>query len=157
MGKINSVLMVCAGNSCRSPMAEGLLRKYLNELGKSHIKVTSAGVLAVDGFAPTDKTINVMKSQGIDMADFKSKRLTIEQIKNADLILVMEKGQKDLVTMMVSTAAEKTFLLKEFGRHGDKSYPEGPSIPDPIGKSMDYYKLALEVIKTEVERIVKLL
>lgn len=157
MGKINSVLIVCAGNSCRSPMAEGLLKKYLKDMGKHHIRVESAGVVAVDGFSPTDKTIEVMKEHGIDISYFKSKQLTVERIKRADVILVMEPGQKDLVKMMVTAAADKTFLLKEFGRNGRTSYPEDPSVPDPMGKPIEYYKLSFEIIKTEIERIAKLL
>ncbi|MFA6610292.1 MAG: low molecular weight protein arginine phosphatase, partial [Candidatus Omnitrophota bacterium] len=61
MGNIKSVLFVCTGNSCRSVMAEGFMKKYLRELGKADIEVRSAGISAAEGFFPTAETIEVMR------------------------------------------------------------------------------------------------
>ena len=70
MSEARSVLFVCTGNSCRSVMAEGLLRKYLKELGKDDIEVRSAGPSAVNGSPATKETIEVMKKEGIDVSPF---------------------------------------------------------------------------------------
>jgi len=157
MDKVKSVLFVCTGNSCRSPMAEGLLKKYLSQLGKGSIEVSSAGMGALDGFTPTDETIEVMKKEDVDLSAFKSRRLTEELIKAADLILVMEIKHKEYIKRVVPEAGQKTYLLKEFQKGGRSSYPEDPNVPDPIGKQFDYYKLSFEVIKDEIKRIVELL
>jgi len=157
MSNIKSVLFVCTGNSCRSPMAEGLLKKYLSQLGKGDIEVKSAGMGALDGFTPTDETIEVMKKEGVDLSGFKSKALTKELVKEADLILVMEVKHKEQIRRIEPEAEGKTYLLKEFQMGGKSSYPEDPNVPDPIGKSLDYYKLSFEVIKDEIKRIAGLL
>jgi len=157
MDNIKSILVVCTGNSCRSVMAEGLFKKYLKEAGKGDIKVTSAGVVAMDGFAPTDETIEVMRGQGVDVSGMKSRRLTREIIKMSDLILVMEDVHKDFVLRLVPEAASKAHLLKKFGAYNTRRYPEGADVPDPIGKPIDFYKLSLQIIKEETKRVVSLL
>lgn len=157
MNKIGSILFVCTGNSCRSVIAEGLMKKYLKEMGKGDIEVRSAGISAIAGFSPTEETIEVMKGEGVDLSDFRSKMVTPEDIKKADLILVMEYLHKEAVMRMSPEAKEKTFLLKEFRAEGEKTYPENLNISDPIGRPMDYYKLSLEIIKEQVKRITELL
>ena len=158
MNKIKSILFVCTGNSCRSVMAEGLARKYLKELGKSYISVSSAGSSAIDGLSPTQETVNVMKDEGLDVSAFRSKRLTAELIKNSDLILVMEGSHKNIISSMAPEAAAKTYLLKEFLiNKGGKNYPENPDVPDPIGEPEDFYRLSFEVIKDNIKRIVELI
>ena len=154
---IKSVLFVCTGNSCRSPMAEGLLKKYLKELGKDYIEVRSAGVGTMDDLAPTDSTIEVMKRTGIDVSGYRSKRLTDDLIRRADLILVMEEAHRVEVIRRVPEAKSKTYLIKEFGI-GDRTYdPEGISIPDPIGRPVKDYERCLEMIKIQIERIAEIL
>ena len=157
MGKIRSILFVCTGNSCRSIMAEGLLKKYLSALGKNDIEVRSAGVGAMDGLSPTDGTIEVMKREGVDVSNYRSKKLTNDLIKDSDLILVMEYLHKDEVTRRVPEANSKTCLLKEFGLDEKAIRPEGFSIPDPIGRPIKDYEYSLDTIKKEIERIAKIL
>lgn len=157
MGKINSVLFVCTGNSCRSVMAEALLKKYLKSLGKDNITVRSAGISAMNGYLPTDETLSVLKDEGIDASAFRSKDLTDDIIKNSDLILVMEEFHKERVINLVPEAASRTYLLKEYGIIEKKDSPEGTGVPDPIGKSLEDYRYSMGIIKKEIERIAKLL
>ena len=151
------VLFVCTGNSCRSVMAEGLLRKRLEELGRDDVEVYSAGIRALNGLPPTDETLEVMEEEGIAMPDFESKNLTDEMIKEADLILVMEDFQLEEIIRLVPEAASKTHLLKIFGQHNPAEHPEGYDIPDPIGRPLKDYKYCFNVIKKEIDRIIKLL
>lgn len=155
--KIKSVLFVCTGNSCRSPMAEALLKKALKDLGKDYIVVRSAGVSAMDDLAPADSTIEVMKKIGIDVSGYRSKRVTEELIKNSDLILVMEEAHRAEVIRRVPEAEPKTYLLRKFGIEDKMTHPEGLSIPDPIGRPIKDYEQSLEAIKCEIERIAKIL
>ena len=156
MGNINSVLFVCTGNSCRSVMAEGLLKKRLKELGKTNITVRSAGIRAISGFGPTNETAEVMREEGAALDDFKSAYLTDDMIKQSDIILVMEEMHKAEILLRVPQAASKTFLLREYGRAGDKSI-EDKEIPDPIGAPVSEYRICLNLIKEDIERIAKIL
>lgn len=156
MGNIKSILFVCTGNSCRSVMAEGILKKRLRELGKDDIHVYSAGTKATDWFPPMAETTQVMKESGVEIDDFRSKKLTDSMIRNADLILTMERAHKEDIIERVPEAAHKTYVLREFGYSG-KTYPEGIDIPDPIGRPIKDYKRCLAILEKEIERIVKIL
>jgi Protein-tyrosine-phosphatase len=157
MDNIKNILFVCTGNSCRSIMAEGLMRRALKELGKENITVSSAGVSAIDGFQPTGETIEVMKRNGIDASDFISKSLTDEMIIGSDLILAMTAHHKSDIIEQVPEAAFKTYLLKEYGARDNSCGQAGMDISDPIGKPMEVYERTLEEIKEEVDRIARTL
>ena len=157
MGQIRSVLFVCTGNSCRSVMAEGLLKKRLKELGKTGIAVYSAGVRALDGYPPTIETIEAMQKEGVSLAGFRSTGITDEMIKESDLILVMTEMHKEEVIRRVPEAAAKTFLLREYGRPSTGEKIMDPDIPDPIGQPALGYKICLELIKEDIERVAEIL
>lgn len=158
MHKISSVLLVCTGNSCRSIMAEGLLKKYLKKEGKEDIEVKSAGVRAIDGMTPTAETVEVMKKEGVDVSGFRSKCLTHDLIKKSDLILAMALHHMDEIIKTAPDAAPKAHLLKQYGLEPDDvEAREDPDILDPIGKPISYYERVFETIKKEIERIAKLL
>ena len=157
MGKIHSILLVCTGNSCRSVMAEGLLKKRLKELGKTDIVVSSAGTGALQGYPPMAETIKVMEEAGVDINNFESTSINDELIKASDLILVMSTTHRSEIIRRVPKAAEKTFLLREYGRSEQDEKLTDPDIPDPIGLSIPGYKVCLEILKKEIERVAKLL
>lgn len=158
MGRIRSILFVCTGNSCRSVMAEGLLRKYLVDAGRDDIDVSSAGTRAPEGFHPTDETIEVMAIEGIDVSGAFSRTLTDKMIEESDLILVMEHNHRHEVLRRVPAAKDKTYLLREYKnpkRSDDGLYE--PVIPDPIGSSIEGYETCLGIIKKEILRILKII
>ena len=157
MDKIKSILFVCTGNSCRSIMAEGLMKDALKRLGKVGIKVSSAGVSAIDGFSPTRETIEVMKLEGVDIAGYQSKSLTDEMIIDSGLILVMAAHHMDDIIRRVPEAAAKTHMLKQYGRRDESLACEELNISDPIGKPMEFYEYTLGEIKREVNRIARIL
>lgn len=157
MKKARSVLIICTGNSCRSIMAEGILKKYLKDLGKDDIEVTSAGVHAIDGASPTKETIDVMKKEGIDVSNFRSKALTDELVKKADLILVMTSYHMDEIIARSPEAVSKVHMIKQFGVNCEEKACEDLDITDPIGMDKNFYEEIFSVIKKEMERIAKIL
>ena len=157
MQKIRSVLFVCTGNSCRSIMAEGLLKKYLKDRGRDGISVRSAGTGTLGAQPPMKETIKVMKAEGVDVSGCMSQRLNLELVKEADLILVMEEHHKDRVKRWDEEAASKTYLLKEFGAATGPKDPSKLEVGDPIGKSPEYYIACAKEIRNEIERIIDLI
>jgi protein-tyrosine-phosphatase len=155
MGKIKTILFVCTGNSCRSVMAEGLLKKYLKDEGRDDIEVASAGARAIDGIEPTKETIEVMRSEGADVSNHRSRGLTDELIKKADLILVMSAHHMDDIVNMVPEAAPKVHMLKEYGLKEQPCACEDTGIEDPIGRPVSFYREVLAAIKKELKRILK--
>lgn len=155
MGNIKSVLFVCTGNSCRSVMAEGLLKKYLKEMGKNDIKVSSAGIAAIDGNMPTNETIAVMENEDVDVSGHRTRKLDENMVKDSDLILVMEDIHKEFIDSTFPEGSYKTYLLKEYGAEGEGNYPESSNIADPIGRPIDYYKLSMHVIDDQVKRVAR--
>lgn len=156
MSNVNSILFICTGNSCRSVMAEGLMRKRLYEIGKNDIAVASAGTMAMKGLPPTDETVKVMREADVDVSESRTKNVTSDMIKNADLILAMEPMHKDSVLKHVPQASSKTFLLKAYGNES-KLLPKGYSVQDPIGKPLEFYRATRDDINAEIERIAEII
>lgn len=137
-----TVLLVCYGNICRSPMAEGFLNRMLDENDKTdEVKVISAGLHAFGG-SPTGEAIEVMRAKGINISGYRSKQLTKELIEEADLILTMKKEYKDQIISRHPEFKHKVFTLKEFAGE-----TEDLDIADPYGEGMKAYETCAEEIK----------
>ncbi|MNO56411.1 Low molecular weight protein-tyrosine-phosphatase YwlE [compost metagenome] len=106
------ILFVCTGNTCRSPMAEGMLRKLAQERGVP-VEVRSAGVAAMEGIAMSLHAEAVLKDQGIK-DNITSTPLKGELISWADLILTLTESHKRQVIFSFPETAEKVYALKEY-------------------------------------------
>src|SRR6266478_370003 len=131
---MKTILFVCTGNICRSPMAEGLFRQAVK--GRNDFRVLSAGVGAVEGAPPSEYAVRALKELGIDISNQRSRMLTSEVVQRADYIFGMTHSHIDTVTLLYPQAAEKTFLLREFD---DTLELFEKDISDPIGGSYDIY------------------
>lgn len=148
-----TVLFVCTGNSCRSVMAQGLLRKRLREAGRDDVDVYSAGVSAVNSFGATEETVEVMRQEGVDVSMHISQRVSEDLINRSDIILVMERLHEERIAQLVPRAKNRVFLLKEFAKIDSPDL----SVPDPIGRPREYYRQTLALIKEAVERLMRLI
>jgi protein-tyrosine-phosphatase len=109
---MKTILFVCTGNICRSPMAEGLFRYSMK--ARNDYRVFSAGVGAIDGQAPSTHAVRALRDLGIDISNQRSRALTPELVEQADFIFGMTHSHVDTVMLLYPHAAEKTFLLREF-------------------------------------------
>ncbi|MDB6065003.1 MAG: glyA [Pedosphaera sp.] len=131
---MKTILFVCTGNVCRSPMAEGIFRHVMK--GRRDIQVMSAGIGAMEGQAPSPYAVQAVKELGIDISKQRSRQLTSELVQEADYIFGMTHSHVDTVFLLYPQAAEKTFLLREFDETLDIFEKD---ISDPIGGSYEVY------------------
>ncbi|RXT08686.1 low molecular weight protein arginine phosphatase [Ammoniphilus sp. CFH 90114] len=148
-----NLLFVCTGNTCRSPMAEGLMRKLVEREGLK-VEVQSAGVAAYAGTPASVHTSTILRARGIE-SQHASQPVTSELVSWADLILTMTMSHKQVVAGQFPEAQGKLYTLKEYiGGLGDMD------IMDPFGGSLDVYRrteteldAALEKLKDKIDKM----
>src|SRR5690242_6101704 len=147
---MKTILFLCTGNVCRSPMAEGLFRHAVKDRGE--FRVLSAGLGAMDGQPPSVYSVQAMREIGIDISRQRSRALTAEMVREADLILGMTHSHTDTVALLYPAAAEKTFLLREFD---DTLEAFEKDISDPIGSSYPVYAECRDQIEQGIATLMK--
>lgn len=136
-----NILVVCIGNICRSPMAEGLLKHALIAKNHDECQVSSAGLGAVVNYPPDEKSCQLMQVKNIDISDYRARQLDKEMIRKADLILVMESSHKNSIEEMEPSAKGKVFRLGNWGDY---------EIPDPYRKNQAAFDKAFQLIERGV-------
>jgi len=149
-----TVLIVCTGNVCRSPMAAGLLQHRLSAAGLAdEYEVRSAGTWAVTGSAAAAHACQVMAERGIDITDHRAQDISAGTLAQAALILVMTDAHREAIVAEFPDVRAKTHLLSEMI---GKSY----DIADPYGSSLAHYEYCAEdlsaIIEAGFERILSL-
>jgi glycine hydroxymethyltransferase len=147
---MKTILFICTGNVCRSPMAEALFRHAVKGRGDFH--AISAGIGAMDGQAPTPHSVRAMRELGVDISGQRSRMLTTELVRSADIILGMTHGHVDTVALLYPAVAEKTFLLREFD---ETLEPYEKDISDPIGSPYEIYVECRDQIEQGIAALLK--
>jgi protein-tyrosine phosphatase len=111
-----SILVVCTGNICRSPMAEGFLRRSLASRRATPIDLSSAGTYGWDGSGATPESVEAAAERGADISRHQARRLGAEMLESADLVLAMSAEHRDAATALAPAAAPRAFTLKELVR-----------------------------------------
>jgi len=141
---LKTILFVCTGNVCRSPMAEGLMRDLLRE--RNDITVISAGVSASKGAPASQPAVAALSELGIDIRRFRSQPVTEKLLDQCTHVFTMTRDHKRIIDLLFPEYGEKIRLLGEFSRGGG-------DVPDPIGQGLPTYKRCRDVIKSALVQI----
>lgn len=137
-----SVLMVCTGNICRSPMAEGLLCKQLPESLKQLVSIRSAGTHGLHGNRAEPFAVLAAAGHGADISGHRARVLDAAMIRGADLVLAMEKYHLRKINDLLFFRCRYALLLGSFA--ADR---ENAEIEDPYGRPLaDYEACAAEIL-----------
>ncbi len=145
------ILLVCTGNTCRSPMAEGMLRQLLGEEKIEGIEVSSAGTGGLTGYPATPFAIEAAKTRGLDISGHSSLKLTQQMLEQADLVLAMSQEHLESIRRLSKKSLGKCYLLKLFP---EKNRKDGDfDIRDPVGGTLDDYNQCFLEIEQELSRV----
>jgi protein-tyrosine phosphatase len=148
--RLRTVVLVCTGNTCRSPMAEGLMKLALaaklgvnvSELEGMGFQVYSAGTAAYSGGRASTEAVKVLKERGYDLSSHVTKSLTLRMVEEADLVVAMMPGHLEEIRKIAPGVGDRAVLVD----------PEG--VADPIGQSVNVYREAADRISRGLSKCV---
>ncbi|WP_164100472.1 Sua5/YciO/YrdC/YwlC family protein [Candidatus Laterigemmans baculatus] len=138
------LVIVCTGNTCRSPMAEVLLRERFRKLTgrEDAVGVVSAGLNAFAGDPAATPAVEVMGRRGLDLTGHASQPMSEQLLQLADVILTMTRGHREMLLARYPEAADRVYTLRI----------DGGDISDPVGCPTEVYEACADQIDAELER-----
>lgn len=143
---MNTLLVVCVGNICRSPMAQGMLAARLPGWN-----VHSAGLGALVGSPADEIAVKLMQEHGLDISGHRAVQITRKMCVDADMVLVMSREQRREVESLYPEICGRVFRL---GEHADRDVPDPYRQPEPVFRQA--LKLIDEGVASWVQRIRRL-
>ena len=153
--KKKKIVFVCTGNTCRSPMAELLLKRRLETLNIKGFTVTSAGIKVKKGDVINPKSAQVLAENGILTEGFTSTKLTDKILREAFAIISMTESQRDFLTDMRWNAFRK--IGEEAQENNVHSFYEisGYEVLDPYGKDIDCYRYVYGLLSAGIDSLIE--
>ena len=139
---MDKIIFICTGNTCRSPMAEGLFRAHGGE-DKTGLTVASAGLFTQDGMPASQNAVAAAAELGADITAHRSRMLTPELARDARYLVCMTGAHYDRLCELFPDCADKVFTL----------LPE--DISDPFGGDLETYRRAAAEIDKGVRSIIE--
>lgn len=153
--KQKTIVFVCTGNTCRSPMAEILLRERLKKLGLKGFSVRSAGIAVKDGDTINPLSKQVLEENGFTAEDFSSTALNDKILRDAFAIVCMTEKQREILMDMRWNALRKTGA--EDIENNVRSFAEitGYEIIDPYGKDIECYRYVFGLLEAGMSALIE--
>jgi protein-tyrosine-phosphatase len=146
------VLFVCTGNTCRSPMAEALLRAALPPTLSSW-RVASAGLAAGDGAPASSGALAALREVGCDLGTHRTRAVTAARADEADVIVAMTEAHAQQLAQRFPTARDRIHLLRAF----DPEAPAHADVSDPFCGSIDDYRHCRDLIRRALPGLIRFL
>jgi protein-tyrosine phosphatase len=146
------ILMVCLGNICRSPIADGLLRKKVKEQGLD-VEVDSAGTIALhQGEAPDSRMVETARKNGTDISFLRARQFKVEDFENFDYIFSMDfSNQKNILSLARNEEdRNKVHMLL-----GDLTDQEEASVPDPYYGTQKDFEHVYELVDHATDMLIE--
>lgn len=138
---MDHIIFICTGNTCRSPMAEGLFRAHGGEQ-ETGLAAASAGLFTQDGLPASDNAVTAAKELGADISAHRSRMLTHEMAQSARYLVCMTGAHYDRVCELFPDCADKVFTLTQ------------RDVSDPFGGDLETYRRAAAEIDEGVRSII---
>ncbi|HWI60425.1 MAG TPA: low molecular weight protein arginine phosphatase [Symbiobacteriaceae bacterium] len=145
---IRRVLLVCSGNTCRSPMAEALMKDLWQKASPGwDLEVSSAGTGAMPGDVASQHAVTAMRTRGLDMAGHRSRRVDSLNLTSFDLILTMTSRHREHLLGRWPELAGRVYTLGEYAGAGD-------DISDPFGGTLQDYESTAVALEAKLQAVV---
>ena len=135
---MKKIMFICSGNTCRSPLAEGLFKKYLQENNITDVDVASAGVGAFPGDAVSINSILVAGNRGVDVSEHRARNVNPEHLITTDLFFCMSESHKAVLS-----------------RHCDSEKIVVLNVPDPFGRPVEVYEECAKQLESQFPEILE--